>query len=106
MSKAQAIVVSGTARLPKEVIEEGRMSRLTIELELRTNDSEITDFSCTMISRLGEKILREALLGYEIEKGIQNAINEIERGFFSVTRKATIAALEDVRLSYRKAHKP
>ena len=51
-----------------------------------------------MVSRLGEKILRDALLGHEVEEGIENALNQVERRFFSVIKKATIAALGDARL--------
>lgn len=104
-SKAETIVVSGTARLPKEVVGEGSVGCLWIELELTTADSKIVDFSCTMVSHLGRKILRNALLGYEIEEGIKNAINDIEKRFFSVIKRATIAALEDARLSYRRTQK-
>lgn len=104
-SRAETIVVSGTARLPKEVIGEGRIGCLWVELEVTTSGSKIVDFSCTLGSRLGKKVLRNALLGYEIEEGIENAINEVEKRFFSVIKKATIAALEDARLSYRRTQK-
>ena len=104
-SKAETIVVSGTARLPKEVIGEGGVGCLWIELELTAGDSKIIDFSCTMVSPLGKKILRNTLLGHEIEEGIKNTINEIEKRFFSVIKRATIAALEDARLSYRRTQK-
>ncbi|GAG86463.1 unnamed protein product, partial [marine sediment metagenome] len=75
------------------------------ELEVTAADFKIVDFSCTMVSRLGRKILRNALLGREIEEGIKNAINEVEKRFFSVIKRATIAALEDARLSYRRTQK-
>ena len=101
-SRAETIVICGTARLPKEMTREGSLGRLWIELELNTGDFKIIDFSCTMESRLGKKILRNALLGHEIEEGIDNAINELEKRFFSVIKKATIAALEDARLSHRR----
>lgn len=101
-SRAETIVVSGTARLPKGVIGEGRIGCLWVELEVTADSSKIVDFSCTLGSRLGKKILRNALLGYEIEEGIENAINEVEKRFFSVIKRATIAALEDARLSHRR----
>ena len=104
-SRAETIVVCGTARLPKEMTREGGPGRLWVELELNTGDFKIIDFSCTMESRLGKKILRSALLGHEIEEGIDNAINELEKRFFSVIKRATIAALEDARLSYRRTQK-
>lgn len=104
-SRAETIVICGNARLPKEMHREGSLGRLWIELELTTGDFKIRDFSCTMESRLGKKILRSALLGHEIEAGIENAINEVNNRFFSVIKRATIAALEDTRMSYRKTQK-
>ena len=104
-SRAETIVVCGTARLPKEMTRDGGLGRLWVELELNTSDFKIIDFSCTMESRLGKKILRNALLGREIGEGIDDAINELEKRFFSVIKRATIAALEDARLSYRRTQK-
>ena len=104
-SRAETIVVCGTARLPKEVVGEGRVGCLWIELELTADNSKIVDFSCTVVSRLGRKILRNALLGHGVEEGIKNAINEVEKRFFSVIKRATIAALEDARMSYRRTQK-
>ena len=50
-------------------------------------------------------MLREALLGHEIDEGIKNAINEVEKRFFSIIKRATIAALEDANLAYRRTQK-
>ena len=104
-SRAETIVVSGSARLPKKLIGEGRVGCLRIELELTTGDSKIIDFSCTEVLRLTKRILRNALLGHEIEEGIKNALNEVEKRFISRIKRATIAALKDVRLSYRRTQK-
>jgi len=104
-SRAETIVICGTARLPKEMTRDGSLGRLWIELELTTGDYKIIDFLCTMESSLGKKILRSALLGYEIEEGIENAINEVEKRFYSVIKRAIIAALKDTRLSYRRIRK-
>jgi hypothetical protein len=101
----ETIVASGIARLPKEIVGEGKGGFLSIELEVSKSSSEIVDFSCTVVSRLGEKILRDALLGHEMDEGIENAVNQVEKRFFSVIKKATIAALGDARLSYKRIQK-
>ena len=89
--------------MPKEVVGEGGATRLQIELELTThNNHKVTDLSCTVISHLGQNILREALLGHEIEEGIRLAVNAVENRFFSSIKKATIAALEDAHLAYKR----
>lgn len=35
------------------------------------------------------------VLGNEVKEGIEGAIQQLERRFFSVTKRAVIAALED-----------
>ncbi|UCC96230.1 MAG: DUF3870 domain-containing protein [Candidatus Omnitrophota bacterium] len=104
-SRAETLVISGSARLPKELSGEGNTGRLWVELEIIADTSEIVDFSCSRVSRLGEKMLREALLGHEIEEGIKNAVNEVEKRFFSIIKRATIAALEDACMAYRRTQK-
>ncbi|MHC4805274.1 MAG: DUF3870 domain-containing protein [Planctomycetota bacterium] len=104
-SRVETLVISGSARLPKELSGEGNTGRLWVELEVTVDTSKIVDFSCSRVSRLGEKMLREALLEHEIDEGIQNAINEIEKRFFSIVKRATIAALEDANLAYRRTQK-
>ena len=85
---SETIVVSGIARLPKEIIGEGRGGCLSIELEVTKDSSEIVDFSCTVISRLGEKILRNALLGYEVEEGIEQCCKPGREKVFQRNKKS------------------
>ena len=104
-SKNETIIICGTARLPKEMSRHGDIDRLWIELELTVDDFEIVDFSGTMLSHLSEKILRNVLLGHKVEEGIELAIEAVEKRVFSTIKKATIAALEDIRMSYKKIRK-
>ena len=69
------------------------------------DDFEIIGFSSTVLSPLSENFLRNKLLGHGVEKGIDIAINAIEKRFFGTIKKAIIAALEDVRMSCKKIHK-
>jgi len=63
-------------------------------------DFKIIDASCTLLPSLGEKVLLNALIGYEVEEGIESAVNEIEGRFFSTTKRAIIAAIEDAYRRY------
>ena len=97
------IIISGYARLPENVTARHVFGYFSIELEVNTNNDEIVDCSTTMLPGLGQKILDNALLGNEVEKGLKQAIREIEERFFSVTKKAVIAALQDVYKWYEKS---
>ncbi len=94
------IVLRGTSRLPKNVTDKHVFDFLTIEVEVEPADSRIVNLCCTMCLPFGEKILQKALIGYEVEEGIRNAIEQISTRFFSNTRKAVIAALRNLSIKY------
>jgi len=100
--RPDTIILEGTARLPEKIRTKDSAGYLAIYLEMDPVNSEIVDVSSTLIPSLGEKILHDALLGCEIKKGIQRAIKQIEKRFYSVTKRAMIAALEDAYKWYGK----
>ncbi len=101
--RPKTIVIAGSARLPEDVTAKHVFGCVTIELEVDLADKTIVDISCTLVPTLGEKILRNALLGNKIDEGIEEAIIQLDSRFFNVTRKAVIAALEDVFRWYKKS---
>lgn len=100
--RADTIVLAGMARLPEKIRPKDSVGYLTIYLEIDPINSKIVDFTSTITPFLGEKILYEALLGQEVEKGIHFAIQQLEERFFAVTKRAAIAALEDAYKWYKK----
>ncbi len=101
--RPDTIVVAGSARLPENITAKHVFGYFAIEIEIDLLDSKIVDVSCTVLPSLGEKILYSALLGNKVEEGIKNAIEQLERRFFSVTKRAIIAALEDAYKWYKKS---
>jgi len=101
--RLETIIVAGSARLPEEVTAKHVFGCITIELEIDPVDSTIVDISCTLVPSLGGKILHNALVGNKVEEGIEKAIIQLEGRFFSVTRRAVIAALEDAYRWYKKS---
>ena len=100
IARLKTLVFSGNARLPENVSVKHVFGCLSVELEVDPVDFKIVDASCTLLPSLGEKILINALIGCEIEEGIKTAINEIESRFFSTTKRAIIAAVEDAHRKY------
>jgi hypothetical protein len=100
--RPQTIVVAGSARLPKSVSATNGSGCISIELEIDPVDAVIVDISCTSVPSLGTKILQGALLGNRFGQGIEEAIVELNRRFFSVRRRAVIAALKDSSKWYKK----
>jgi len=89
--------------LPEEVTAKHVFGCITIELEIDPFDSTIVDVSFTLVPSLRGKILHNALVGSTVEEGIEKAIIQLDRRFFSVTRRAVIAALEDAYRWYKKS---
>ena len=98
--RPKTIVVCGISRLPENITAKHVYGYLSLEIEIDPVDFKIVDVSCTLVPSLGEKLLMSALLGYEVEEGIKNAIKEIEARFVSTTKRAVIAAIEDAYARY------
>ena len=101
-SSPDTLVIAGSARLPENVTAKHVFGYLTIELEIDPVDSRIVNVSCTLLPSLGKKMLRNALVGNEIEEGIKNAVIQLEDRFAGATKKAMIAALQDTHERYKK----
>lgn len=99
--RPKTVVFSGSSKLPENVTAKHVFGFLSVELEVDPIDLKIVDVSCTLLPALGEKILVSALVGYKIEQGIKNAVSEIESRFYSTTKRAIIAAIED---AYKRYH--
>ena len=94
------LIFCGNSRLPENVTAKHVFGYFSVELEVDPVDFKIIDASCTLLPSLGEKVLLNALIGYEVEEGIESAVNEIEGRFFSTTKRAIIAAIEDAYRRY------
>ncbi len=93
--RPETVVIAGSARFPENITAKHVFGYVTIELEVDPVDDTIVDVSCTLLPFLGEKILRNALLGNKVDEAIEDTIIQSDRRFFSITRRAVIAALKD-----------
>lgn len=82
--RPDTIIIAGSAKLPDGTTAKHVFGSVTIELEVDPVDTNIVDVSCTL------------LLGSKVDDGITDAIEQLNKRFISPTRKAVIAALEDV----------
>ena len=98
----RTVVLCGTSKLPANLVSE---HIFTIEVEIELTNWKILNFNCTRCLPLGEKILQKSLIGYEVEEGIKNAVEQIDTRYFSTTRKAVVAALRDLSVRYAEYKK-
>ena len=99
----ETFIISGSARLPENCTAKHVYGNISIELEIDSKNLTILDVSCSSIPYLSEKILNKSLIGYKIDDAIFKTVKEIERRFFSPTKRAFIAALEDAYKWYKIA---
>ncbi|MHC4395145.1 MAG: DUF3870 domain-containing protein [Planctomycetota bacterium] len=97
------IVISGSAKLPENSVAKHVLGLLTIELEIDLPDTKVVDVSCILVPSLGERMLRTVLVGNTFDAGIRDAVEQLDKRFFNVTKRAVIAALEDASKCYRRA---
>ena len=99
--RPDTIILAGFSRLPEKMTAKNSNGFMSVELELDPKDNKVVDFNCSVVSLLVEKVLNNALLGFEIEEGVRECISQIETRHYSVTKRALIAALEDVFRNYQ-----
>ena len=78
---------------------------MVLELEIDTYNMRIIDVACDGLSALGEKLLRELLVGKKVEEGLKHAMQEIHERYSAITQKAVIASIEDLLKHYREFQK-
>jgi len=109
VTRVSTVVLCGTSRLPKRVIGKCIFDLFSIEVEVEPANCKIVNLCCTTYLPFVKKMLQKSLIGYEVEEGIQNGIEEINAKYFSNTKKAVIAALRNLSVKYvehNKAHYP
>ena len=100
--RPDTIIITGVARLPDNMSNNHLSNIITIEAEVDPINFKVVDLACSFPSHLLHKILCHAMINETIENGLQQTIMEIENRFFSITQRATIAALEDI---YKNWHR-
>jgi len=92
----KTVILAGTSKLPENATAKHVFGSFTLEIEVEPVYFRIVSVSCTMCPSLGEKVLSKSLIGYEVERGLKNATEEINTRFFSATKRAVIAAIKDL----------
>jgi hypothetical protein len=87
--------VTGTSRLPENVTAHHVYGFFSIDIEIEKDTDIVVDFASTLVPRLVEKVISDTFIGYPFEEGIVNTTEKLNDRFFSSTKKAILAALDD-----------
>lgn len=99
------IVIAGFAKLPQSIVGKNLAGHIAIEFEINSADSKVVDIYCPLLSFVEKEILYQTCLANKIETGIKEAIAQLEKRFFGLTKQAIIEALEDAYKCYKKTLK-
>jgi len=95
------IIFAGTAQLPAGAPSRDGSRVFTLEVAVNPDDMHIVDVASNSSPALGARFLRDLLVRKHIERALGDAIHHIGTSYFNVTKRAMIAALEDVERRYR-----
>ncbi len=98
--KGETLLFVGYAKLPGNLVSGLATDVLSLELEVDPNKNIIVDASISHLRSLGVKLILDVLIGYDLEKTLSGAEDEIQSRFFGHTQKAVIAALEKAYEGY------
>ena len=98
-SEKQTIILSGQARLPKNLSAE---EVIQIIIEMNPDTDEIIDVSCSPCSSVIDKFLRKLMTGKSMESGPADLLEAIENRFHHRSQKAILTALRDLFREYRE----
>lgn len=96
-SKGQRVILGGQARLPKELFAE---ETLQVVVELDPAKNEVIAVGCTPSVPMIEGLLRQLMIGMNLETGIHDLRKSIERRLHYKGARAILAAVTDLARVY------
>ena len=92
----RTFLVSGHARLPKNVTAQHVYESVGVVLEIEPKHLVIVNVSATFITEEPRSFLRDLLVGYSLREGIEPLLKDVERYLHLPSQRAVLAALTDI----------
>ena len=97
--KGRILVLGGQARLPKE-LSAGEVFQVVVELDPAT--VEVLEVSFAPCLPVIEKMLRQLMIGMNLETDVNDLLDEIEQRLHHKSKKAVMTAIKDLFREYRE----
>ncbi len=97
--RRDTLLFSGHALLPKGTCLHESMKMITFVMEVDAKTGRIVDTCFNTIIPLTNQFLSRILIGYDLNQGIDAALEEIQRRAFLTAERAFLKAIE---VGYRK----
>lgn len=101
-SNRATIVFVGHARLPQALGSQGAPTVVSVEVEVDVATRQIVDASCSPVPHLGERMVRDMLLGRNLDDGLDAVATELQHRYISPSQRALSTAICNVYESYAR----
>lgn len=95
----ELLFFTGQSKFPQGVPAKSMYDLCTVSVEIEPNSDVIVRASCTLANEHGRAFISSLLVGYCLEQGIDDIVDEINNRYFGASKNAVIAAIKDL---YRK----
>ncbi len=97
MFDKDTIYILGTARVSGQDPIKMRDDTFFVGLVVKAETGEIVDATCNMVREMTTEFIRSIVVGYRLNTELEAMIEEVERRFHGLAKRAVIASLKDAK---------
>jgi hypothetical protein len=101
MFDKDTLYILGTARVSGQDPIKMRDETFFIGLVVKEDTGEIIDATCNMVRELTTDFIRSIVVGYKLVDDLEGMIQEVDRRFHGLAKRAVIASLRDAKNRYQ-----
>lgn len=94
------VFITGRAKLAEGLTAQIVYGIITVGLMIDKKTGEIMDAEFTLSTEAAKKFLRQVVLGYSLNDGLEPLLNIIDQRYYGDANKAIKAALKDIYKHY------
>lgn len=94
-SKKDIIICTGYSKLPDGMAAKNLYGVMGIGFEIDPKTDIIVNASSTLVTNMCSDFIRDILIGHDLKNGIDGPIQDFERRYFGLGKKAIVAAMRD-----------
>ncbi len=94
------VLFSGYARLPSNTTAQKFYEELAMVAVIDMNTGVIHNVECTMVTGLAKDFVREIIVGYDMNRGVDDLLKKLEYKYQGHLKKALASAMKMIGTQY------
>lgn len=94
------VLFSGYARLPSNTTAQKFYEELAMVAVIDMNTGVIHNVECTMVTGLAKEFVRELIVGYDMNRGVEELLKTLEYKYQGHLKKALASAVKMIGTQY------